>query len=63
MNLIAAIIAAADGATIVSNVGRTYKPADLAPIVRIGNRAISYRSVRVTESERKGTWTIREVYS
>lgn len=61
MKLIAAINAASNGATIVSNAGRTYKPADLAPIVCIGNSAVSYKCVGMTENERKGTWTIREL--
>lgn len=56
MNLIAAINAAADGAIIVSNAGRTYQLADMEPIVRIGKRAISFRSCGMTEGERKGTW-------
>lgn len=56
MKLVAAINAAAIGQSIVSNAGRTYKPADLAPIKRIGSSAVSYRSVGMTESERKGAW-------
>lgn len=52
MNLIAAINAAADGAIIVSNAGRTFKPADLAPIVRIGKSAVSYRCVGMSRKER-----------
>lgn len=56
MNLIAAINAAADGAVIVSNAGRTYKLADMEPIVRIGKRAISFRTCGMTRKEREGAW-------
>jgi len=57
MTLTQAIHAAAAGHTIVSNAGKRYEPADLAPIWR-GINAASFRTCGMTEGERKGAWSI-----
>ncbi|GGF87993.1 hypothetical protein [Paenibacillus abyssi] len=58
MNLTQAIHDAARGQIIVSNVGRTYSAADLAPITLLGPWAVAFRTGEMTEVERKGTWSV-----
>ncbi|ANY67679.1 hypothetical protein BBD42_15305 [Paenibacillus sp. BIHB 4019] len=44
------------GKSVVSNVGKTYRREDVAPINWIGEYAASFRSAGMTEGERRGTF-------
>lgn len=58
MTLTQAIHAASSGQAIVSNVGRRYSHAELAPITLLGPCAATFRSCGMTEKERKGAWSV-----
>ncbi len=57
MGLTAALHRLADsGGVIVSNNGRRITAAEIEPITKLGQRAVSCRSFAVTDSEAKGEW-------
>jgi hypothetical protein len=58
MNLTQAIIALTRGATaVVSVLGKRYTAAELAP-KQLGQSAVVFNRVGMTEAERKGEWKI-----